>query len=85
MRDDQEPREWETHGTHFGPFFSSRSYEVTPAMRRDRDRRNGWLWIALAVVMLFTGNWLIAILAGAWGGLSVASAMTQTPTKENDR
>jgi len=82
MTESQEPREWETK---IGPFVASRSYEVTPAMRNARTRRNAWIWVAVAVFLLLTGNWLLAIPAGIWAALSLASAMTQTPTKEIDR
>jgi len=85
MTDDREPVEFETHGTQFGPFFSSTTREVTADDRRYRERRNAWIWVAVAVILLITGNWLMAIPAAIWGGLSVASAMTQTPTKETDR
>jgi hypothetical protein len=82
---DREPVEFKTNGVHVGPFFSATSREVTAADRRRRERRNAWIWVAVAVFLLLTGNWYFAIPAAIWATLSVAGAMTQTPTKETDR
>lgn len=89
MTDQREPRETEFSGWHIGPFFGGRSHEITADDRIRRARTDGWVWIAVAALLLYSGFPLLALLPGAYGVLSLLAVSRQQHTsaheKETDR